>query len=865
MGVVYVAHDTKLQRNVALKVLSEEIKDHSAASRFEQEARAAASIAHPNICTIFEVGEHEGSPFIAMELLEGETLSERLKRGPVPLDLTLDWAIQIADALDAAHARAIVHRDLKPANLFITERGQVKILDFGVAKLELGQEQKTPGALPVNETLQSTVLASQTKPGFLIGTLLYMSPEQARGERVDARTDLFSLGVVLYEMVTGTRPFTGTSTAAVLVSILRDSPAHPSKLKPSLPEKLDDIINKALEKDRDMRYQSASELRADLKRLKRDTDPKLIRPEFAHSQGSKSSKAWRWAALLLLAIVFTVGVAWLRFKSPQSEVGSPEIVPFTSFSGKQLAPAFSPDGNQIAFVWDGGAGGQQQIYTKLIGSEAPLRLTASSNNPQPPVWSPDGRSLAFFGWDGNEAAAIYVVPSLGGPERKLLHLEAAMPEFDWSPDGKTLALAAWHLPQKKPHIRLRTLESGSERALTSPPAEDEDYHPIFSRDGRSIAFARLRSNGVSDIYLVRASGGESTRLTFDNRQVDGLAWSEDGGEIIYSSLHAGTDSLWRISTSGGNPRRVAAAGLNASEVAVAGRGHRLAYTERKHDSNIWRVPIGRDRKSGSEPVQLIASTQEDDSPQYSPDGKKIVFASNRSGQYEIWTCDPDGHNQTQLTSLNSPWTGSPRWSPDSKRIAFDSRPEGQADIFVVDADGGTPRRLTTSNSTDIVPSWSADGRWIYFDSDRTGSQQIWKTTANGEKTLQVSRTGGFESFESADGKVLYFSKMGRRGLWRVSVEGGKETPVPELADAADGLRYWSGSRSGIYFVTQEGSSHPLLSFFDFHTRRIQPLRSLAKPPVQGMPGLSVSPDEQWILYAQVDQDSSNIMLLENFR
>jgi Tol biopolymer transport system component len=528
---------------------------------------------------------------------------------------------------------------------------------------------------------------------------------------------------------------------------------------------------------------------------------------------------------------------------------APEIVPFTSFPGKQFNPAFSPDGNQIAFAWDRGEG-ESHIYIKLIGSEARLQLTTGASKECCPVWSPDGRNVAFVRWEGTDQGTFFV-PALGGPERKLV--QSTRP-FDWSPNGKLLAF------ENGGSITLLDLEHNEERKLTSSLG---DYHPLFSPDGRSVAFIRRRAS-VNDIYTVPTSGGKSKRVTYDNREVDGLAWTQDGAEIVYSSLRAGTDTLWRISASGGNPRRIAPSGLNAGEVAISRRAHRLAYTALKYDSNIWRFPVRGDRVSRRVSKQLIASTQKDDSPQYSPDGKRITFASNRSGDYQIWTCDSEGQNPIQLTAMQGPWTGSPRWSPDSKRIAFDSRPQGKPDIFIIDADGGVPRRLTDGSSRNIVPSWSRDGQSIYFASDRTGSLQIWKQREEGGQAVQITKNGGFESTESNDGKFLYYSKFDRPGMWRVPVQGGEEIQVPELAEAAR-WRYWSMNNSGIYFVPAKTSPHPVIKFFDFGSRRVRQIATLEKMPVDGLPGLSVSPDGQWILYAQVDQDVSNIMLVEDFR
>jgi Tol biopolymer transport system component len=526
-------------------------------------------------------------------------------------------------------------------------------------------------------------------------------------------------------------------------------------------------------------------------------------------------------------------------------------VPFISLPGKQSGVAFSPDGARIAFLWEGGPDGHTGIYVKSIGAGAPVRVTTGSNDQCCAVWSPDGQDIAFLRW--GEEAGVFRVSAAGGPERKLLN--KSIGSFDWSPDGKLLAAGV------RGDITLFTLANGEERKLTS---EKKDYAPVFSPDGQTLVFLRSLSNGVNDIYLVPVAGGAAKRLTSDNRQIEGLDWTEDGREIVYSKFDSG-HAVWRVPIAGGHPRKVTGFGADAADLAVARRGHRLAYTESKYDTNIWRIPLKSGADSQAVPAPFIASAQLEDSPQYSPDGKRIVFGSNRSGQYQIWTCDDKGQNLAQLTSFETAWTGSPRWSPDGKLIAFDSRPQGQADIYVIGADGGTPRQLTSDPASDIVPSWSRDGRWVYFASNRTGSLQVWKEPVEGGPAIQVTKNGGFETAESKDGKFLYYSKQGPAGIWRVPVDGGDEMPIPELAEAAGRQRYWSLTDSGIYFVQMRTTLGPVLKFFDFQTHAVTQVLALDKDPVGGMAGLSVSPDGAWVLYAQADQDTARIMLVEGFQ
>lgn len=590
------------------------------------------------------------------------------------------------------------------------------------------------------------------------------------------------------------------------------------------------------------------------------------------SKPRSSRQAW-WAAWPALGLLLGVGIWTLVFR-PASESPTPvlNIVPLTSFPGRETQAAFSPDGNQVAFVWDGAKGDNPDIYVKLIGAGHPLRLTTHPAADSHPVWSPDGRYIAFFR-QTTESSGYYLIPALGGSERKVSDVFPYRMTFQgntqyYSPDGSFLAVPDKNSQEEPFSIHLVSIETGEKRKLTEPSAGAVgDTYPAFSPDGKTLAFLRSSSRATTDLYLLSLEGGEPRRLTFDNTSILGLAWTSDGREIVLASRRGGSIySLWRIPVTGGTPVRLPTIGQSVVSPVISRRGNYLVYTQALDDQNIWRLEWDAAGRVGP-PTSLISSTLGDNGPDYSPDGRKVVFASNRSGGFGIWTCDRDGANPLPLIDRGPYLTGTPRWSPDGRWIAFDSRSNdmGNADIYVISVEGGQPRRLTSELSEDVAPSWSRDGKWIYFGSTRSGSMQIWKVGAEGGQATQVTKQGGFEGFESTDGKHFYYAK-GRSvpGIWQVPVVGGEETPLMEHHKAGY-WRFWAVADKGIYFATANEPARPVIEFFNFATRKVTTIATLDKPLSPSDPGLTVSINGRSLLYAQMDQSGSDLMLIENFR
>ena len=868
MGVVYKARDLRLNRLAALKVLRpDRIASPNGKLRFVQEAQAASALNHPNIITIYDINTENGVEYIAMEFVEGQTLEEVIhaKQGLAFAD-TLKLAAQISGGLAAAHEAGIIHRDLKPGNIMVSPHGQVKILDFGLAKLV---DRTQARSAPIDSETDATLTlvdpfrdAPLTEEGAIMGTLAYMSPEQAEGKKLDPRSDVFSFGSMLYEMTTGQRAFQGESKVSTLSAILRDEPKPLRQLASAAPPEMERIVARCMRKDPDRRFQHMSEARIALEDLRQESESGTLRITAQPAATAVAKRGnWLLPAGMVAAVIAVAGYWALRPAAP----GQPlTVTPLTTYPGEERHASFSPDGNQVVFAW-GDDEENSSIYVKLIGPGTPLRLTKQDENSYGPAWSPDGRSIAFLR-SRNNKSEIILMPALGGQERKVGEVVGAKlipgPMLVWSPEGKWLATVECKRGFTSCGLLLFSVETGEKRTLTSPPREIlGDGSPAFSHDGRKLAFSRNVLTTVADLYELDLDNaytpkGEPRRITFDNSWTPNPAWTPSGKEIIFSTGQWQILNLMRMRTDKANkPTRLASVGEGGGHPVISRDGRRLIYEKDNEDLNIWRADVSSAR-GNVPPVKLVSSTRGEHHPMYSPDGNKIAYSSNQSGSWEIWVCDSDGSNTSQLTSLGS-FTRAPAWSPDGAWIAFDSRVDGQADIYVMGSQGGKPRKLTNNPANDLLPTWSSDGKVIYFTSYRGGRPQLWKMLAAGGDATQITKGGGFGG-RSLDGKFLYYTKPGGDGLWRVPVDGGEEVLMNKTILSASNIAV---GRQGVYYLINEKASHSIW-FVDFATGQTKRIRAVEKLASWG---ISLSPDERWLLYTQQDQSGSDLMLVENFR
>ncbi|HEY1340545.1 MAG TPA: protein kinase [Bryobacteraceae bacterium] len=831
MGDVYRARDTRLGRCVAIKTAHAEFS-----GRFLREARAISALNHANICTLYDVGPN----YLVMELVEGETLADRAKRERLSFELVLRYGAQIADALAAAHGKGIIHRDLKPSNIMITKTG-IKVLDFGLAKI------------PVSVEVQDHV----TDSNAILGTPAYMAPEQLEGKACDSRTDIFALGLVLYEMATGRRAFAGESRAALVADIMRCEPDMSTLSPPAFTH----IVERCLAKDPDNRWQTARDVELEL--------------EF-HGRTRATARPPTQLRRRPAAIAVVLGVFALAAWYFRSGGGDPVAAPFTTDPGLQNWPSFSPDGTRVAYSWNGASPNNFDIWVRQIGPGSAQRLTTSPEWEVAPRWSPDGKWIAFCRRQAHNTG-VYVIPALGGPERKVGESDAIVfsddpgwypnPDnrLDWSPDGRWLAIAKQAPGKQRLGLALLSFETGEIQQLTAPDRQD-DFDGKFAPDGHAIAFQR-RPGGFGLMLLSLSSAGKPNgqprEIPLDaNRAIRDFAWSADGRDFIVSLGDVESSRLWRVPVAGGAMRMLPFAAPGAAFPEVTSQGNRMVFALEHWDRNIWSLELDRAGRAVGPAMKAFDSTTSEYAPQFSPDGTKVAFQSHRSGTgHAIFTCFSDGSNCAQLSPAGGPHAGSPSWSPDSQWIAYDVYGPHGYDICVIKAGGGKPRVLVQALAEHnvLMPRWSADGKWVYY---QYTPRQIWRIRVSGGKPEPVAGVIGASAAESPDGQWLYYSGSPNAeptSLRRIPVGGGAAAEVlPKVAG-----RNWVVVDTGIWFLTPSSAEGSLLQFYDFASKATRTVFYTARPVFVG---LTVSPDQRRILFTQIDAPTNrNLMLVENLR
>jgi serine/threonine protein kinase len=794
MGEVYRAHDDQLQRDVAIKVLSESaFSDIPARARLLREARSAAALNHSNVCTIYEVGEAEGLGYIAMELIEGQPLGQLIPAGGLGNSDVVRYGLQIADATGHAHEKGIIHRDLKTSNILVAKQRQVKVLDFGLAK------RVTKDQLSAAPTAMSVTLSTVT--GGLIGTLPYMSPEQLRGQPADARSDVWAIGVILYELAAGLRPFQGQTTFDLSASILtRTPPPLPGKVPPAL----DAVIQRCLQKEPGDRYADGADVRTALEAI-----PVTSTTGMPPGATAPKRRPHLYVALGVAALI-VLGFALARMNTPADTPTTPATIRrFTSYNGWEFSPSWSPDRSRIA-------------YTHIVGSSADIAVMSPGGDPQiltkdspadefNPSFSPKGSRIAYVS-DRGSGTNIYSIPASGGAERK--EAETHIPFLQrmgawagslgsnpWSPDENHIVFSKLR-PGGDVALFVVTLDTGAERQLTSPPAGAEDGSGIWSPDSQTIVFTRTH-NGFTRLWAIPAAGGKESVVLEDGFLDMMPAWTPDGTGIVFSSVRSGAVNLWETKLGARTPPRQLTFGTGQDFTPAVAQDGSIAYGQFDHEIDIYRVNLEARNLEEEQGEKLTTYTGENFGPRIASDGK-VLYYSNRDNNYDVWAIDKAGMHRNLTHHEAADRLAD--WSPDSKEVVFMSDRDGSVRLWVHDVETEKVRLLTPRDQSLMQashtaeaeggPRWSPDGKSIAYIAPAEGGSAIWVVGRDGSNPHATKIRGATSFAWYKDSQRLIYTRQepsgsGQQELVATNLETGVEQTlrtgaIAEIAVSADG-------------------------------------------------------------------------------